>query len=508
MSAIRQIFSVNSIVALGLVIGLVNNVAITAIFGLNRGIDAYFASLMLVKLFMVLVINYLGKNFLPVFAARRKESVGSASVLASLVVTQVGLAAAAATIVLVTFADQIFAVILPGFEPGEIAVVSGMFTIMAPSVLFMTIEVFHGYVWQHDERFSRVAFARIFSPLTFAIFILAFSPWLGIQSLPIGFLCGQIVTTFVISVGVPYKFRPEFRYSDPGLRKIVRNSIVLMGSGLIARSRSVIIPFFGSMLGEGAIAAIAIAQKICNPVTQSAQVGIRMIVFSRSARAVAQAKMDRIGQLHTVSLTGVLFFVSPIAAWYALEADVIIRAVFQRGAFTDTMADLVAAALIGYSLSVVFNGIIQIVSNGFYALDRIRVPAIAMPIGTLVFLGLAVVLGPAYGVFGLTLASSIAAMLLGLTLLTLFWRAIPAFDIFAVAVSFLKYAACALLAAIMAVEIRQWLDLETLPGFLVSALVVGTIYIAAMFLIRDRIFKMILSDLGVSIGRSGQANHH
>lgn len=509
MSAIRQLFSVNFIIGVTLVIGLINNVAITAFFGLSRGVDAFFASVMLVKLFMVLVIDYLGKNFLPVYAARKDESEEGASRLASLVVTQIALAAALATGLLVIFAEQVFTLLLPGFEPDEIVTVAGMFAIMAPSIVLMTIEAFHGYVWQHDERFIRVTVSKIFIPLTFTVFILGFRPWLGIQTLPIGYLCGQLATTIAVSIGVPYRFRPAFDFSDPGVRKIIQNSALLMGTGLIARCRSVIVPYFGSMLGEGAIAAISIAQKICNPVFQSAQVGVRMIVFSRSARAAARSDLRRVAQLHNVALTGVLFFVLPVASWYALESDVIVRAVFQRGAFTDSMAELVAAALVGYSLTVVFNGVNQIISNGFYALDRIRVPAISMPIGTLMFLALAAFMGPAYGVLGLTLASSIASTILALVLLAMFRHALSDFDIAAFASSALKYGTAALIAVYVARETRLWLDLGWVTGFIVSMAIVGIVYLAAMLLARDRTLAMILKELGVfraGAGASGASS--
>jgi putative peptidoglycan lipid II flippase len=261
------------------------------------------------------------------------------------------------------------------------------------------------------------------------------------------------------------------------------------------------------MLGEGAIAAVSIAQKICAPVFQSAQIGIRMLVFSRSARAAAKADLERIARLHNLSITAILFFVVPIAAWYALESDVIIRAIFQRGEFDDAMAELVATALVGLSGIVLFNGANQILSNGFYALNRIRVPAISMPAATFLFLGLAAVMGPRYGVFGLTLASSITSASLGLALLFLFRLAVPTFSIAALFVSFLKYSAAALIAVVVARETRIWLDVGWISGFLISMTIVGMVYLAAMLLVRDGILTMTLDGLGVTAGRARPSDH-
>jgi len=59
MSTFRQILSVNVIVGCALVFGLINNLAIAGIFGLNRMLDAYFASAILLKLFMTLMVDFL-----------------------------------------------------------------------------------------------------------------------------------------------------------------------------------------------------------------------------------------------------------------------------------------------------------------------------------------------------------------------------------------------------------------------------------------------------------------
>src|SRR5215510_7312666 len=99
----RGLLTVNALVLGALAIGFLNNVLIAAIFGLTRRVDAFFAASMLPNLFMVLCVDYLGKNFLPVLATAKHESPESASTLTSSVVTIVALLAAGVTIVLVLF---------------------------------------------------------------------------------------------------------------------------------------------------------------------------------------------------------------------------------------------------------------------------------------------------------------------------------------------------------------------------------------------------------------------
>jgi putative peptidoglycan lipid II flippase len=497
MSTIRKLFSVNAILAGTLVIGVVNSVAIAAIFGLDRRIDSYFASLMLISLFMALIVDYLGKNFLPVFAARRAESEESASVLASLIICQISLAVGLATVLLVIIAPSIFSLILPGFERADVDQVASIFVIMAPSLVLMVVETFHGYVWQHDEQYSRVVLVRAILPLTLTVFIVGLGPWLGVRALPIGFLCGHILYAIAISFRVPYKFKFLLLVSDEDCWRIIRNSVVLMGTGMIARSRSVIEQYFGSQLGEGAIAAISIADKLCTPVFQKALLGIRMIVFSRSAKASARRDTNEIARLYNLSIVGILIFVVPIAVWYSLETDIIVKAAFQRGAFTDAMANLVIAALIGYSGSVAFAGVVQMMTNGFYSIGRIKVPAVLMPLGTALFLLSVILLVPQLGLMGLTVSSSITAALSAFALMLLFRRLVPAFAVIQILTAFLKYTAFAIVAVLVARVTRQILDLESIIGLIYSGLAVAAFYILPLYLTRDKMLFLILDKVGL-----------
>src|SRR5687767_8499157 len=115
-NAWRSLVPVNALVLAQLVVGLLNNVAIAAWFGLTRNVDAFYAAIMLPNLFMFLCVDYLGKNFLPVLALARKEGEESASQVVSAVVTIMALGGSLVAVALASGASFLFAVLLPGFD--------------------------------------------------------------------------------------------------------------------------------------------------------------------------------------------------------------------------------------------------------------------------------------------------------------------------------------------------------------------------------------------------------
>ena len=497
MSTFRQILSVNVIVGCALVFGLINNLAIAAIFGLNRLLDAYFASAILLNLFMVLMIDFLGKNFLPIFAARYESSPSEASRLTSLVVTQLGISAIVVAVTLVVFSEQIFSLLLPGFTAEEIDVVVDYFIIMAPSIVIMTINVFHGYVWQHSENYNRVVIARLFVPLTLTAFILGLGHSLGTKALAYGFLCGQVIASVLLIYGVPYDYKFRIGFRDKDFLKIIRNSSVLMSTGLIARSRGIIAQYFGSQIGEGAISAITIAQKICKPIHRSALQGIQMILFSRSTKAVARENMDDFARMHNQALMGVFLITIPIAVWYAVEGELIVRAVFQRGAFTEEMVGWVYAALVGLSCSIIFMGAIQMVSNAFYALDRISVPATIMPLGTILFLVMASFLAPEFGLLGLTATTSMVSAIVFGVLIWKLKQVVVSLAVGRIIFGLCKYLVAAVIAVGAARLVGAWVEISDLAHLAISMVTVGIVYLSLIWLSGDQQLLTIIDRSGV-----------
>jgi putative peptidoglycan lipid II flippase len=497
MSIFAKLLSVNAIIAVTWIFGLINNIAITGVFGLNRSVDAYFASFMLINLFIILVVDFLGKNFLPIYAIRREVSAESASELTSLVITKVGLLSVVVTGLLVLAARPLFTVLLPGFKANGIELVLATFSVMAPCIVIKTVNTFHEYVWQHNEQFNRVVISRTFVPITLTVFILGFGGLMGTMALPYGFLTGHLISAAFLLYRIPYRYRFRFGFTDRDLIRIMRNSAVLMSTGFIARSRSVFVQYFGSQLGEGAIAALSIAQKICKPIHESALVGIRMILFSRSAKALARSDIPTFARMHKLALRGVFFVTVPIALWYAIEGELLVRVVFQRGAFTDEMVMWVYAAMIGYAASIVFSGALQMVSNAFYALDKVKVPAVIMPLGTVLFVLVASILAPMYGLLGLASTTSIIAVVVCLVMLWQLKRAVQPLEVGDILMGLVKYAIAGAIAVIAAQALALAVGPNELLRFVISGVTLGLIYVALVWVSRDKLLLALYDRSGI-----------
>src|SRR5689334_3543594 len=329
----RGVVNVNALVIGALGLGLLSNVLIAALFGLSYRVDAFFAAAVLPSLFMALCIDYLGKNFLPVLASAKAVGDACANSVTSSIVTMAALFAVAVTAVLVAFSEPLFRILLPGFDADALVLVSRYFAIMAPSMVLMAVNTFHEYVFQYEERFTYVSLSRTALPAANLAGLLLLAPWLDEYCLPVGYLIGHVSVFLLLLRGLPYRYRPQIELRSGFERRVFANSAIVMSTGLLARSKSIFLNYLASLLGSGAIAAVALASKLTEPLERSAFTGIRMLMFSHTVRLAVADDRRGIGALYSRGLRAAFLVMAPLIWWIALNSAALVQALFLHGEF-------------------------------------------------------------------------------------------------------------------------------------------------------------------------------
>lgn len=491
----RGIINVNALVAAGLLVGLATNGLIAALFGLGTRVDAFFAAGVLPNLFMALCIDYLGKNFLPVLGVAKKAGEACASSVTSSIVTIVALFAAAVAAALFVLSEPLFALLLPGFGAAELTLVNRYFAIMAPTIVLMAVNTFHEYVWQYEERFTYISLSRLALPVANFAGVLALGPWLGEYCLPIAYLAGHATAFVLLLWRLPYRYRPRIALRPEFERRVFANAAVVMSTGLVARSKAVVVSFLASQLGGGALSALALASKLTEPLERSAFTGIKMLLFSRAVRLVVASDRAGLAALYDRGLKSAFLVLAPLIWWIALDSLAIVELLFARGRFTPEMASVVAGVLLALSPTVIFVGVNQLLSNAFYAADRVKVPALVMPLGMIVYALAAVPLSARLGTQGLAASSSLATAVVFAVLLAALARQLPELKVSRLVRRLAAYAVLAGTAMLGAVTALEGLVRSPLL-VAAAALPLGTAaYAAALYFAGDRTLRALLDVL-------------
>lgn len=485
MNPVKALFKINLVIGFTTLIGLVNNIVIAALFGLSGLLDAYFAACLIPNLFMGLVTDYLGKNFLPVFSKIVSKDSAKASYFTSSIVNIIFFVSTIITIFMVVFSKEIFSVLLPGFNQEEIGVVTQIFLIMSPVIVVRAVSKINEYVWQYNEKYTRVVIANAIPSIVLLGVLLLGKSSLGIYSLPIGFLLGNILLFVFLVPKVPYRYHLIINFKDKSIRSVFLNTGIMTISGLVTKFRPLIEKYFASQLTEGAISALSLANRLCMPLQQRTTVGLKMIVFTKSSKSMAKGKIEDFGNIYKATLVSLSFFIAPIVFSIGVNTEEVVRILFMRGNFNEEMSQLVALALVGLLPTVVFLSAVHILSNAFYVLNLIYIPALAGPAAMVVYSVALWILMNDYGVLGITLSVSIGAAFHFLTLTIMLSVKLKTFSFIDVVKSSIFYCVLSmgifLLTKSVAVEVFR-LDLFV---FLFTASVGTSIYLIVLWMLDD-----------------------
>jgi putative peptidoglycan lipid II flippase len=491
----RPLVPVNVLVFAAVLFGFANNMLIAAYFGLTYRVDSFFAAMVLPNLFMFLCIDYLGKNFLPVLAIAKRESDASASQMTSAIVTVVAVLAVAVAILLTLFSDFLFDLLLPGFDEDKADRVTQYFLIMAPAIVLMAINSFHEYVCQYDSQYVQVVAVRMLLPVANVSAILLLGPRIGELSLPWGYLAGHVAVFICMARLANYRYVPTLRIRDRLERRVFANSAIVMSTGIIARTKSIVLNYLASSLGSGAISALALATKLTEPLERCSFSGAHMMFVSRTAHLLAANDRVTVGRLYGTGLRVSFLLLAPLLWWIGMNSEPIVGLMFARGEFTAEMTVLVAATLTGLLPSVVFIGVNRLMLNAFYAMNRVTIPALVMPCAMLVYVACAVPLADSLGTQGLAIATSLTSICVFGTLISFLSRELANFPVFRTVGRLAAYAGSSGVVMLGVAALLTETGLSS-AGAAVVSLPLGTlIYGGMLWLVRDGTLLRLLKYL-------------
>jgi putative peptidoglycan lipid II flippase len=370
-------------------------------------------------------------------------------------------------------------------------------------MVLMAITTFHEYVLQYEERLLQITLIRLSLPAANLAGIVALSPFIGEYCLPVAYLIGHVVVFVLMAIRAPYQYRPSITIRPELERRIFLNAAVVMSTGLIARARSLVMNYLASKLGSGAISALAFAGKITEPLERTAFTGLRMLMFSRASRLHAANNRAALARLYGMGLRACFMVVTPLLAWIVFNSQEIVALMFGHGQFTAEDTARVATTLSALAPVVLFVGVNALLSNAFYAMNTVKVPAIVMPLGTLIYTVCAIPLADLLGTPGIALSSTIATAILCCALLFALGRRVPELAMSRMALSFCGY--LALGGAVMTVAVTGLRTLE-LPELAVAAisLPLGVlVYVGLLWLFRDDMLQRLTTMVRTS--RTGDA---
>jgi putative peptidoglycan lipid II flippase len=363
------------------VLGLAREIVAASLFGVTGAMSAFTIAFQVPNLVRALFADSaLQGAFVPVFTellekGERREAFRVASSLFFIICLALG----ALTALFILLAEPIMSVFAPGFDddPALRDLTVDLARIMFPIVLLLALSGLVVGMLNSFEHFSVPALAPVAWNAVIIATLAGLVPVLPdedeIYAYAIGVLAGTIVQ-FALPLpwlrgrGGRFSFRLDWR--NERVRRVLALMLpVTLALGLINLSL-LINSLFGTLVSDEAPAAIDKAFRIYQLPQGLFSISIATILFPTLARFAARGERDDLRRTMGNGVRQICLLLIPSAVIMAVLAEPITRLLYERGVFGAGATDLVAEALVWWSISLPFQGVSLLLSRTFFSLQR------------------------------------------------------------------------------------------------------------------------------------------
>lgn len=384
------------------ILGLVREMLLAALFaGENRRyldcfIQAFRTPNMLRDLFAE---GALSTAFVTTFSKKVKlEGDESAWDLARKMLTLAAVAMSIISILGVLLAPWIIRLLAPGWmdEPGKIEFTVMLAQIMYPFILLVSLAALVMGMLNAKKVFGIPAVSSTFFNLGSMIVGGVIGWWLdpafgpkALVGFAIGTLAGGVLQ---LAIQLPslrrvgFRFKPDFRWRDSGVSKVLHLMWPAVISGSVVQFNVMLSSVFASCLqvADGPVTWLGQAFRLVQLPLGLFGVAVATVTVPAMSRLAAEGISQDFKRTLVHGIQLVFLMTLPAAVGLAMLSEPIIALIFQRGRFTVYDTQMTALAIQSYAWGLVFYSGIKVIQPAFYAIDRRFVPLVVSVAAVLV----------------------------------------------------------------------------------------------------------------------------
>ena len=256
---------------------------------------------------------------------------------------------------------------------------TNLLRLMLPSVVLFGLSGLLMGILNSYQKFLVPALAPAMYSLGMIFGILFLAPSMGIYGLAWGVLIGAALH---LLVQVPSllrlhgKYTPRLGLEMAEVREVGRLLLPrLLGVAFVQLNFWINIRLASYMLPGSVNGLLYAFSLLLTPIAIIAQ-AIAIAALPTFSRQVAQGRLDEMRNSLAASLRGVILLALPAGIGLILLRQPVVELVFQRGAFDNASTELVAWALLWYSVGLVGHCMVEVLTRAYFAMHDTWTPVL------------------------------------------------------------------------------------------------------------------------------------
>ncbi len=362
------------------VLGLFRDRSIAHFIGPSASLDAYYAAFRIPDLIFISIASLASITVLiPFLAAKMKD--GKITTEAQKFLNDI-FTVFFAVMVLVSFIifmimPNLVAFIVPGFAESIQKEVVELSRIMLLSPILMGLSNLFGTVTQLFRKFFIFSLSPILYNLGIIIGIIFLYPIFGIYGMALGVVLGAFMH-FVVqffacgSCGLTPRFTYKINFTD--IKRAVMTSLPRTLGLSFNNIALICIVAFASFFKSGSISIFNFSLNLQSVPLNIIGISYAVAAFPTLAKSVSLGKMDEFKDHLRSAGKAIVFWSLPVMFLFIVLRAQIVRVILGSPTFSWEDTRLVAASLAIFSISVLAQGMIALLSRAYYAMGDTKKP--------------------------------------------------------------------------------------------------------------------------------------
>ena len=362
--------------------GFLREVLVARTFGASAQADAFVTAFTVVSAcFLIFTAGTVQSAFMPLYQGLESSASAKARWLFWHSVKVLGVLLLGVVVLLEAGAQWWIRILMPGFSADQIQSTSVLVQIMAPMVLLFGIGSLLQSVAHAHQRFLGPASIPLLNNFILIGFLLMVGGTMGMPGLAMAYLAGALLWWIVLIPGT-------WSYVAGDLTAVDRTSwhsfvvnvaplLILLGADQVS---ALVQKSLVSEMESGTIAALNYASKLEGLPVGIFAAAIATVFFPALVEAISRRETGAAKARFMAGLSGIVLCSLPAMVLLCLEAESVVRVLFERGSFDSRASELTSAALAAYSLGLLPQGLVVYFNRVYFAAQKTTTP---MKVGVL-----------------------------------------------------------------------------------------------------------------------------
>ncbi len=411
---VKNSIIVLALIALGKGLSFLRDIIVSYYFGATANTDAYFAANNVPSLlFTALISSYLVlliptyKNIQVNVGNEGANKFGSSLInfmlFASIFLSAIGFFSMEYLITLVS----------PGFDEETHRLALNLGRVVILSFPFSSITTILATLSNANKKYYATQIIPIFSSLFIIIGLYLFAPSYGIYTLAyFGVLAFvfQLVIQIFISKG-HFKYKIKSPIFDANIKKMTILALPIFLGYSVDQINLMVNSIISSGLPEGNLSALTYSQRLQFTLIGTVSTAIITVVYPLMSELVAKNDKKQLMLLLNKSIRAIILIMLPVSFFFAINSELVIKVIFNRGNFDDTATLLTSQVFFFYAINVLILSVREFLLRIFYVHDNTKQPLISSVVSVVFNIILSLIFVRFLGVQGLSLANLLATFI-------------------------------------------------------------------------------------------------